>query len=96
MFYHGTFSKCNIEGKLIPPQQHNFGINEDNRKIHSTRVFFTTVRGYVEAYARRCCKRVGGVPVVYEVVANNPKLLSKTEGCDVYYANEALIIEKIL
>lgn len=92
-FYHGTSSKSGVSEKILPPCQHNFGINEDGRVKHENKVFFTTNKGYAEAYARRCCKRVGGHPVVYEVFPSHPKLMSKTKGCDVWYDNEAIIGE---
>lgn len=94
-FYHGTSSLTPIQDKLLPPDQHSFGINEKGRTKHAQKVFFTTVKGYAEKYARTCCKRVGGKPIVYEVLPINPKLMTKVDGCDVWYDSEALIYEKL-
>lgn len=94
-FYHGTSSLADIGDKILPPDQHSFGINEQGRTKHAQKVFFTTVKGYAEAYARTACKRVGGTPIVYEVLPANPKLMVKVKGCDVYFDSEALIYEKI-
>ena len=94
-FYHGTSSLAPIGEKILPPDTHSFGINEVGREKHAQKVFFTTVKGYAEKYARTACKRVGGVPVVYEVLPKRPKLMVKVSGCDVYYDNEAIVYEKI-
>ncbi|AGH32207.1 hypothetical protein VPHG_00142 [Vibrio phage 11895-B1] len=95
IFYHGTTSLAPIEDKLLPPDQHDFGINEQGRTKHAQKVFFTTVKGYAEKYARTACKRAGGTPVVYEVLPKNPKLMTQAVGCNVYYDSEALIYEKV-
>lgn len=94
-FYHGTSSLAEIKDKILPPDLHTFGINEQGRKKHSEKVFFTTIKGYAEKYARTACKRVGGSPVVYEVLSLNPKLMVKVEGCDVYFDKEALVCEEV-
>ena len=94
-FYHGTSSLANIENKILPPCHHKFGINEQGRVKHENKVFFTTIRGYALVYARRTCKRVGGVPVLYEVLSSKPKLMVKVKGCDVYYDNEVIVLEEI-
>lgn len=57
--------------------------------------FFTTVKGYADKYARTACKRVGGEPIVYEVLPLHPKLMVKVKGCDIYYDNEAIAYEKL-
>lgn len=94
-FYHGTSSLAEIDDKILPPDQHKFGINEQGRTKHAQKVFFTSVKAYAESYARTACKRVGGTPVVYEVLPLNPKLMVKVKGCDVYFDNEALVYEKV-
>ena len=93
-FYHGTSSLAGIEVQILPPDLHDFGINEKGRTKHSQKVFFTTVKGYAQKYAKTACKRVGGTPVVYEVLPVNPKLMVKVDGCDVYYDSEALVYKK--
>lgn len=94
-FYHGTSSNSGVSKKLLPPCKHSFGVNELGRVKHENKVFFTTVKGYAEVYARRCCKRAGGEPIVYEVFPSKPQLMSKTSGCDVWYDNEAVIGERL-
>lgn len=94
-FYHGTSSVANIKGKLIPPCKHNFGINEVGRVKHENKVFFTTFKDYAYSYAKSTCKRVGGVPVVYEVLSTHPKLMVETKECDVYYDSQCLILEEV-
>lgn len=95
-FYHGTSSLAPIDDKILPPDMHSFGINEEGRTKHAQKVFFTTVKGYAERYARSTCKRLGGKPVVYEVLPRKPKLMVKVKGCDIYYDSEALVYEKVL
>ncbi len=94
-FYHGTSSLAEIENMILPPDAHTFGINEPRRSKHAQKVFFTTYKGYAERYARTACGRVGGLPVVYEVLAVNPKLMTSVKGCDVWYATEAVVYEKL-
>lgn len=99
-FYHGTSTEANISDTITPPSRHNFGINEPERVKHSDKVFYTTVKGYAEAYARRCCKLKGGKPVIYQVFPkkNNCVKMSETSGCDVYYSQgkiKAKLIEVI-
>ena len=94
-FYHGTSSVAGLRDVILPPCHHNFGVNEVGRVKHENKVFFTTVKGYAEAYARRACKRVGGIPIVYEILSAKPKLMSKAKGCDVYYDNRAIILEEV-
>ena len=91
-FYHGTSSLAEIKNKLLPPDLHNFGINEKGRTKHSQKVFFTTIKGYAGTYARGACTRVGGEPIIYEVLSKNPKLMCKHKGLDIYYDNEAIIL----
>lgn len=91
-FYHGTSSKAGISDKILPPSYHSFGVNEEGRVKHADKVFFTTVKGYAEAYARRACKRVGGNPIVYKVECKNASLFSKTKGCDVWFGEKAKVI----
>jgi len=95
-FYHGTSTKAGITGKLVPPCQHTFGINEQGRIKHENKVFFTTHKSYALSYAKGACKRVGGEPVVYEVLSNKPKLMSKTNYCDVYFDNEVIVLGEVL
>ena len=73
---------------------HSFGINEPQRTKNSDKVFFTTVEGYASTYARRACKRIGGVPVIYKVVVKNEIMISKADGLDVYCADEAIVVDK--
>lgn len=94
-FYHGTSTIADIKDKILPPCHHNFGINEQGRVKHENKVFFTTVKGYAMCYARNACSRVGGEPVVYEVLSSRPKFMSKSKGCDVYFDNEAIILGKV-
>ncbi len=86
-FYHGTSSVAGIDKIIIPPKYHSFGVNEEGRMKHCEKVFFTTVKGYAEAYAR-----VGGTPVVYKVICKSPILMSKTKGCDVWYGDKAKVV----
>lgn len=95
-FYHGSSSLSNITSRVLPPSRHSFRINEVNRVKHSEKVFFTTNKCYAEAYARQCCKRVGGSPVVYKVTSKNPELMVAFDGGDVYYDKEAIVLEKVL
>lgn len=95
-FYHGTSSLSCLEDKLLPPSQHSFGINEIDRKKHDNKVFFTTHKDYALRYARGCVSRVGGTPVVYEVLSSKPKLMTSVKGCDVWFDNEAIILDKVL
>tara|TARA_R110000850_G_scaffold244414_1_gene369266 strand:- start:266 stop:559 length:294 start_codon:yes stop_codon:yes gene_type:complete len=95
-FYHGTSSLTPIQDKLLPPDAHSFGINEEGRTKHAQKVFFTTIKDYASTYARNCCRRVGGVPIIYEVLATNPKLMVKCKGLDIYYDKEATVMEKCL
>ena len=94
-FYHGTSSLAPISDRITPPDGHSFGINEVGRTKHAQKVFFTTVKGYASTYARGCCKRVGGTPVVYEVLSSNPKLMVKCDGLDIYYDNDAVVLERV-
>lgn len=55
-FYHGTSTLSNMRDKVLPPCHHSFGINESDRVKHENKVFFTTIKGYAMAYARRACK----------------------------------------
>lgn len=91
-FYHGTSSNAKVTTKLLPPDDHRFGINEEGRTIHSGKVFCTTSKGYARHYAKRACKRAGGTPVVYEVNSANPTLMSSGEGCDVYFDTELEVV----
>lgn len=94
IYYHGTSSKADIKGTILPPKGHSFGINEEGRTKHSSKVFFTTVKGYAEKYARQCCKRVGGVPVVYVVHSEDPILMVESKGCNIYYDKEVKVLDK--
>ncbi len=94
-FYHGTSTLAEIEDKLLPPDLHGFGINELGRTKHAQKVFFTTVKGYAGTYARGTVSRVGGKPVIYEVLAKQPKLMCKHKGLDIYYDSEALILGEV-
>lgn len=90
-FYHGTSTLADIDNEILPPEEHNFGINEEGRIKYSRKVFFTTVKGYAEKYARQAVRRAGGEPVVYEVFPLNPKLMTKVAGCDVYFDCKASV-----
>lgn len=95
VFYHGTSSLANIDDVILPPEAHDFGINEQERTKNLDKVFFTTLPKYALTYARRACSRVGGTPVLLKVYAPSPKKMCETPGIDIYYDSCAFVMEKV-
>jgi hypothetical protein len=94
MYYHGTSTACNINFKLLPPEETNV-LQEKGRKKNLGRVFFTEDLGLARVYAGRAVKRFGGTPVVFRVIPmGDIECLSEKKGASVYHSKWAFV-EKI-
>ena len=92
MFYHGTTSKFEINGMILPASV--TGIKRESwRTKHIDEVFFTISKCSAYMYAKKACEKYGGEPVVYAV---KPIGRYYNTVNNEFAAPKAIIVEKII
>lgn len=84
-YYHGT----SITGltEIKAPTETNI-VREDFRKKFLDCVFITPSKKSAEAYARKCVRKFGGIPTVYEVKPVNPVNINTAQ----YICDKAFVL----
>ena len=84
-YYHGT-AVCGLK-EILPPSVTNV-LREDFRTKFLDVVFVTPLRKSAEMYARKCADKIGGSPVVYEVIPVNPLNINVSQ----YVCDKAIVV----
>lgn len=90
VFYHGTSTNVNVNGKLLPPIVTQ-NLRETFRKKLQDKVFITDSKVSAEKYAKKATAHFGGKEVIYTVEPHYQSLIKNgTE----YLTDCAVILSK--